>query len=351
MKKLFLLIILILLYSCGGGSSSPTGSTTTLTPVYDWTVPTIDLAGSLNPFPFIENPQFTTVSSQSSFQDNFLVAVISFDNEVRVYPYVTIDKYECVNDSYNGKTFAISHCPQTESAIAWNRSFQNTKLSIRSSGYLFRENLIALDKASDTFWSQMLLECVKGKYEGQKYSTYNLIETNWKTVKDLFPNAKVFFDPSQNSTSSNTQEVTISSSGKTTQTNKLTAVIPEGEDVYTILDQRAKTTDAHIYRYGMFTGGTKIYREKIGNKNLIIVGNSDQRFITSYINNENIEFTVLNNEFPAIMQDANGNKWNMFGVALSGPRQGEQLQSPNAYIAVWWAVKDFFTTIIRHDQV
>jgi len=297
MKKLLLLTMLVLLYSCGGGSSPSTGgSMTAPTPQYDWTVPTIDLAGSLNPFPFIENPQFTTVGSQSSFQDNFLVAIVSFGDEVRVYPYVTIDKYECVNDEFNGKTFAISHCPQTESAIAWNRSFQNTKLSIRSSGYLFRENLIALDKASDTFWSQMLLECVKGKYEGEKYTTYNLIETNWKTVKDLYPNAKVFFDPSQSSKSSNTIK-------------------------------------------------------KIRNKNLIIVGNDNQKYITSYINNENIVFTVLNNEFPAIMQDANGNKWNMFGVALNGPRQGEQLKSPNAYIAVWWAVKDFFPTIIRHDEV
>jgi len=349
MKKLLLLTMLVLLYSCGGGSSPSTGgSMTAPTPQYDWTVPTIDLAGSLNPFPFIENPQFTTVSSQSSFQDNFLVAIVSFGDEVRVYPYVTIDKYECVNDEFNGKTFAISHCPQTESAVAWNRSFQNTKLSIRSSGYLFRENLIALDKDSDTFWSQMLLECVKGKYEGEKYTTYNLIETNWKTVKDLYPNAKVFFDPSQSSKSSNTINKI---SSKSNQTSKLTAIIPEGEDVYTILDQRAGSINANIYRYAMFTGGTKIYMKKIGNKNLIIVGNDNQKYITSYINNENIVFTVLNNEFPAIMQDANGNKWNMFGVALSGPRQGEQLKSPNAYIAVWWAVKDFFPTIIRHDEI
>ena len=42
------------------------------------------------------------------------------------------------------------------------------------------------------------------------------------------------------------------------------------------------------------------------------------------------------------MSDENGNKWDVFGNAVSGPDADAKLESVNAYMASGWAWRDLY---------
>ena len=57
---------------------------------------------------------------------------------------------------------------------------------------------------------------------------------------------------------------------------------------------------------------------------------------------EVLEFSELLNSFPEIMADNKGNRYNIFGEAVSGPDKGEILGSPTSFIAYWFAWAAFY---------
>ena len=67
---------------------------------------------------------------------------------------------------------------------------------------LAQENLMPLDVKSGNIWSQMLLRRFQGDagmgevFAFRELSTFPLIETVWLTVRDHFPEARVYMDKS-----------------------------------------------------------------------------------------------------------------------------------------------------------
>ena len=55
-----------------------------------------------------------------------------------------------------------------------------------------------------------------------------------------------------------------------------------------------------------------------------------------------LEFEPVQDRLPAVMRDSEGNEWDMFGVAVNGPRTGQQLQKTNSYISYYFAWNAFF---------
>ena len=43
-----------------------------------------------------------------------------------------------------------------------------------------------------------------------------------------------------------------------------------------------------------------------------------------------------------IMTDQEGNVWDLFGNALSGPRKGQQLSYPDAFMGYWFSFAAFY---------
>ncbi len=339
-KTYFLLTILVisLFYSCSGGSSN--GGINEIAPApieFDWTVPIGTVLGSFNLFPLAENPTLTKASDVNFITENSKVAMVGIGNEIRVYPYRFISTFECINDKIGVHNFALTYCPITQSAVSWDTNFRGQTFILRSSGYLHHDNLIAYDSKSETYWSQMLSKSIKGKYANESIPTVNVIETTWSTVEKYFPDALVFTN-------------TSIPSNKTNSISNRTNDFPDGENVYGIVDTSFKdNTEISIFKYDEFTGSIKIYEKFIDAKKIIVVGNKENTFITSYINDSNATFTPIQNSLPIIMEDSNGNTWDMFGNAVSGPRIGVQLKSPNSFVALGWAWKAFYNNFLFNN--
>ena len=100
---------------------------------FDWTVPKNSITGSFNPFPLAIDPTFRTVSEIDFIAEESLVAMVSFKDKIRVYPYQYLNRFESVNDKMNGINYALTYCPITKSALCWDRNFRNTSLILRAS--------------------------------------------------------------------------------------------------------------------------------------------------------------------------------------------------------------------------
>jgi hypothetical protein len=330
---LVLLVFTLLTFNSCGDSSDPESDETLTGNVSEWLVPVQDIVGNFNPFPLAENPILSPVNSVEGLTDNSRVAIITFNGKVNIYPLNFIQRFETVNDAIDEKSFVISYCPITQSTIAIDRNSASQKLTLRASGILYKENLVMHDSKTNSFWSQMLLKKIKGDSQIDILATSPMIETSWLIAKTYFPDARVF-----------TNKSIIAAKGTTA--SKSLESIDNDELVFSLIDNiTAKKPTAFVYRYSEFEQGIQLFVSGSGNRK-IVVGSADLKFVTAFSNDENIVFTPVQNEFPIVMTDEKGNKWNVFGEVESGPDKGKTIKPASGFVAAWWAWKSFYADLV-----
>ena len=83
-------------------------------------------------------------------------------------------------------------------------------------------------------------------------------------------------------------------------------------------------------------------QEKVGALDISVWGSESLHFAVAFsrilADGTLLSFSALTeNEFPSVVKDNEGNYWDVFGVALSGPRLGQRLIQPFSHIAYWFA--------------
>jgi hypothetical protein len=177
--------------SSGAGDTdddgSPNSSNTWLIPVNE----VVDGGPGKDGIPSIDNPIFEIASTVNTIPDDDLVVGIKQGDVVKAYPHYILDWHEVVNDVVANTNMTLSYCPLTGTAFAWKSIADNTFSTYGVSGLLYNTNLILYDRATDSNWSQILQKCVNGELIGDEPEKVSVIETNWKTWKDSFPNSLV----------------------------------------------------------------------------------------------------------------------------------------------------------------
>ena len=290
-------------------------------------------------FPLIKSPKFKAVNSFTNLSDDDKVALVSFNGEVKVYPYLYVNRSEIVNDHIDTFYYAISYCPQTKSAINYNRIVQNDTLDLVASGYLYKDNMVPSDKNFEMYWSQMLMKGITNNATSKNIKTYNTIETTWKTVVEYFSNADVFYYDGPIITPKKTINTSSQKNSSEIQNSDFVFAIVEN------LNDSGKDEVVHAYALNSFSNTTDFTDLIIDGKRSILIANKQQHFFSSFYTPNGLTFQLTNNNFPPTLKDNEGTKWNAFGYAFEGPRKGTQLESTKSYVASWWAWKDFFKSI------
>lgn len=298
-----------------------------------WSIPKNEVLGPYFPFPLVTNSSFVGVN-EVNYPENHLTTLISLGpNELRAYPNGFVAKYEIINNEFEDKKYALTHCPITSSTICFDRKVDDQTLTLKASGFLYNDNLMPTDIETGSIWSQMLIQGVSGKYDRKTPNTFNAVETDWETVKTYFPEAKVYNEF--------VEGAEISEGLETEPTNR-------DFHRYGILSGFIKIT-VHIFEYDLFHGeGLMVKQAFISGKNVIVVGNKNLNFISSYFVGSNLTFST-DPDNPTNFKDSNGNTYNAMGLVIDGPDKGLQLDSPKAYTAAWAAWQDFFPDLVIHD--
>lgn len=332
--KFTYLLFFIVLFNCSSDSDNNTPIDNDIASL--WCVPTEDFAGGLSIFPTIENPPYKTVSEMESINylaNNWKLALLKINNQVYVYPYDYINYSEIVNDSFGDSHLAISFCPITESALCFDRKISNDEtITMVASGYLYKENLVPSDTSKKYFWSQMLNEGLRSSSKNIELKTVNIVETTWLNVKNHFRDALVY---------NHTININCNC-------GDLIEPIDYG-NLFGVINKQVNKT-VHLFNYNNFQNGNEVEYLRINGKNTMVIGSKEKVFFNAFFVPSNLNFEVLEvSAFPNILNDNEGNIWDIFGYAVEGPRLGQKLDSPSSYVAAEWAWNSIYEDLIIHN--
>lgn len=299
--------------------------------------------------PALLNPETVDPDKADYLTDDDLLIGYYHNGEARAYPHKILDWHEIINDNLGGKAIAITYCPLTGTGSGWNRNIYGTITTFGVSGLLYNANLIPYDRVTDSNWTQIGLNCVNGELIGQEVETYQVVETTWKTWKDMFPNTTVI---STNTGHSRDYQRYPYGSYRTSESLIFSVSVndsrlPTKERVHGIIEDEK----VRAYRFEHF--GYPIITDSINNKPIVLVGSASQNFIVSFyvpvINEELLTFSLpvpfdfsKGFESSVILVDQFGNEWNLFGHAIAGPNNGLQLDATNSFMGYWFSWAPFY---------
>ncbi len=345
--KLFLFITLsTLIYSCKKNKQADIKG--------DWLIPkdeVLDGGPGKDGIPALENPPFTGASEANYLNDNSIIIGLVSGNTIKAYPLPILDWHEIINDNVNGSDLAINYCPLTGTGMAWNRKLTDTNSTFGVSGLLYNSNLILYDRESNSNWSQMRLECVNGSLIGNKAIIQHVIETSWSTWKKMYPNTQVVSSSTghnRNYTTYPYGDYNINNSKFIFPVSSTDSRLPNKERVHgIIIDGQAK-----VYRFSNFTDSISIINDVIKDQEVIITGSVSKNMITSFYrklpDGSSLTFNTVQDSLPVILKDNEGNRWDVFGVAVSGPRSGEKLTHTNSLMGYWFAWAAFYPSVLLY---
>ncbi len=317
-----------------------------------WLIPESDVfdgGPGKDGIPSIDVPEFSSASEIQFLEDEDLIIAVKVNDEIKAYPHPILDWHEIVNDRVDGKPLAITYCPLTGTGIGWDRDLGNGEVSAFGvSGSLYNTNLIPYDRRSDSNWSQMQLRSVNGQRAGQRIVTYPVVETTWRTFKALYPDALVM--NTNTNFSRNYQEYPYGD--YRTNNDLILFPIDHPDDRLPAKDRGLGiliNESSKFYPLTLFTNANTIVDQFAG-QNLLIIGSQSDNYIVAFEQQLADGTTITPAANPtstlaAVMVDTEGNEWNLFGEAISGPRTGSQLQQVESYIGFWFAWATFYPEI------
>jgi len=339
LKYLLLILSTIYIISCDSVNTASTSG--------EWSIPkdeVFDGGPGKDGIPSIDNPQFTNVNDAPYLKDDDLVIGIRLGATIKAYPHPILDWHEIVNDELNGVKLAITYCPLTGSAIAWNRVGTVSNSTFGVSGLLYNSNLIPYDRGTSSNWSQMKLQCVNGSLIGQEIETSKIVETTYQTWRELYPSSKLL------STNTGFSRQYGNYPYGSYKTNNELLFPVNNEDGR--LQKKARVlgiivgNETIVFPVNDFNPDVDVKNVSFGGTEFVVTGSSDKNFAVAYQRKLSdgtiLEFTPVQNQLPVVMVDGEGNKWDIFGDAVEGPRAGESLPQARAFISYWFAWAAFY---------
>jgi len=313
----------------------------------EWLIPkeeVFDGGPGRDGIPSVDNPQFTNVGGSSYLLDNDLVIGINIGGVLRAYPHPILDWHEIVNDEINGKKLAITYCPLTGSAIAWNRQGTVSNSTFGVSGLLYNSNLIPFDRGSKSNWSQMRLQCVNGQLIGNEIETSKIIETTYKTWREMYPSSKIL----STNTGFGRQYGNYPYGGYRTNNDLIFPVSLEDNRLHKKVRVLGLIAGGQTMAFviNSFSADVSVKNIAFGGEEFVVIGSSGKNYAAAYKRKLNdgttLEFAITQGELPLVMMDNEGTKWDIFGEAIEGPRAGESLKQAKAFIAYWFGWAAFY---------
>lgn len=313
----------------------------------DWLIPSdqVYVGAGRDGIPSIDDPSFVKTSEADFLDSDDLVLGLKIGNQIKAYPHLILDYHEVVNDKISDTSVSVTYCPLTGSGIAWNRVINGEETTFGVSGLIHKNNLIAYDRNSNSYWSQMMVQSIKGPEMGATPETYHLIEMKWSSWKEAFPNSEVLSG--------------VSGFESNYQTPPYGNYPNDNESILFPIEREDDRLERKTYGHGIFYNSSlqvipiegfseqgDIVNINVNGEEIIVIGNSEHKIAVSFYRKLS-DGTLLNlqpvpGEFPVIMKDDEGSKWNVFGEAVSGPRKGVELNPVPSYNAYWFAWADFY---------
>jgi len=142
--------------------------------------------------PPIDNPIYDDIDDADEYlnEDDY-VFVYEYDSQVYAFAQKIMVYHEIVNLNHNNRIHSITYCPLTGSAIGYENMLEVEDKTLGTSGSLLNSNLVMYDRASESYWPQILGEAVNGEHAGFVLDSFPVHWVLWKDFKAVYKDAKV----------------------------------------------------------------------------------------------------------------------------------------------------------------
>ncbi|MDH3273371.1 MAG: DUF3179 domain-containing protein [Gammaproteobacteria bacterium] len=342
-----ILMSLVVTACGGGGSGNKNREPAPLPDIGEWLLP-LDRIADGGPgrdgIPALQNPEFESAATVSLRLTNLAVA-IRHNGAVKIYPHDILNWHEIVNDGPADDPYSLSYCPLTGSALAWKGLMSHADPSFGVSGLLYDSNLLLFDRETSSVWSQMFGISVSGPRIREIPQAMQVLEGYYGTLRGMYPDAMVMTRntgyirdyieyPYRDYRTS--ADLLFLVSNIDNRMHPKTRVI--GFRSGTGIEANAVSK---VYQLGAFGPTLQAINDQVDGQDIVVVGSTDLNFAVIYsrelADGTILAFSPVIDDLPNIMSDDEGNVWDSFGTAVSGPRAGEQLAMTNSYVAYWFA--------------
>jgi hypothetical protein len=297
--------------------------------------------------PALTNPAFVPIENED--ETNYLsgesrVIGVFVDGEWLAVPHNVMYRHEIVNLDRGSEQVAVTYCPLTGSALAFDRSTVNGA-EFGVSGLLFQANLIMYDRnTDDSLWPQMRGAAACGSRAGQALVRLPVVEMTWDGWRNLFTGATVVrvdpFDVDQYSVNPYGTVYELPDNP-----DYLGFPIPR-DDVRRPPKERVLGLPAAAGADPMaFPFHAMEARGRAWVHEFVYAGEPAAVFwdansfaavaLRPVVGDRTLTFRV---EDDAIVDNETGSRWSVAGEAVSGPLEGGRLPGiPEAYVAFWLA--------------
>jgi len=142
--------------------------------------------------PPIDNPVFDMIEEADEYlNDDDYVFVYEHKDNVYAFAQKILVYHEIVNLNFEGDIHAVTYCPLTGSCIGYENELPTGDESLGTSGSLLNSNLVMYDRATDSYYPQILGENVNGEEKGKVLDTFPVHWVLWKDFKINYEEAKV----------------------------------------------------------------------------------------------------------------------------------------------------------------
>jgi hypothetical protein len=141
--------------------------------------------------PAIDEPTFVSAGEVDWLDDDEPVLALSLGDEYRAYPVQVLTWHEIVNDTVDGRPVAVTYCPLCNSAIAYDRRLEARVLTFGTSGRLYRSALVMFDRQTESLWTHFDGRAIAGVLTGRTLRAHAVSTVAWSDFRRAHPDALV----------------------------------------------------------------------------------------------------------------------------------------------------------------
>ncbi|MEF8806745.1 DUF3179 domain-containing protein [Natronomonas sp.] len=141
--------------------------------------------------PSIDQPRFVDAGDADFIDPGDPVFGVVRDDVAKAYPQKILVHHEIVNDELAGTPVSVTYCPLTGTV----QGFERGGTTFGVSGRLINNNLVMYDRATETWWPQILATSIPGPWNEtpdiESLREFRLVWTTWERWQTHRPETEV----------------------------------------------------------------------------------------------------------------------------------------------------------------
>lgn len=156
-------------------------------------------------FPALIDPTFISVEQMDrhpKVADTSRFLLAEKGGDVKAYSLRDLTRHEVVNDTLDGEPVMAAYCHLADLGAVYDRNMYGKTFTFALSGYTYYEEevwdgmdgFVLWDRETESLWWPLTGKAVSGKMNGAELKVLDekhWSQTDWKTIKQKHPNAKV----------------------------------------------------------------------------------------------------------------------------------------------------------------